>query len=147
MALSYLEDLGSQIPAIQLLHGLGWEYLSQSEALALRNNHKDQVILTSILRPWLEKNNRIQAKGETHPFNDANIHEAIRRLIEEPYDGLVRTNEKIYHRNKRWLSIRRTINHTWWSYVGQRMYQRYFCTIALRDDESPWINSWCNGYG
>jgi len=102
MALSYLEDLDSQIPAIQLLHGLkseglGWEYLPPEEALKLRDNRKDQVILTGILRPWLENNNTIHAKGETHPFTDTNIHEAIRRLIEEPYDGLVRTNEKIYH--------------------------------------------------
>jgi len=110
MALSYLEDLDSQIPAIQLLHGLGWQYLSQSEALELRNNRKDQVILTGVLRPWLEQNNRIQAKGETHPFNDSNIHEAIRRLIEEPYDGLVRTNEKIYHLLTLGTSLDQTIN-------------------------------------
>ncbi len=110
MALSYLEDLDSQIPAIQLLHGLGWEYLSQNEALALRNNRKDQVILTGILRPWLEQNNSIQTKGEAHPFNDANIHEAIRRLIEEPYDGLVRTNEKIYHLLTLGTSLDQTIN-------------------------------------
>lgn len=97
MALSYLEDLDSQIPAIQLLHGLGWEYLSPEEALALRNGRKDQVILTGILRPWLEENTHILVKGRIHPFTDTNIHEAIRRLIEEPYDGLVRTNEKIYH--------------------------------------------------
>jgi len=97
MALSYFEDLDSQIPAIQLLHGLGWNYLSRDEALQLRNGQKDHVILTDILRPWLEENNRIQVKGETHLFTDNNIHEAIRRLQEEPFDGLVRTNEKIYH--------------------------------------------------
>ncbi|MFK5948470.1 MAG: HsdR family type I site-specific deoxyribonuclease [Methylococcales bacterium] len=121
MALSYLEDFDSQIPAIQLLnalklqgeriaddrssddsqsdkfHNLGWEYLSRNDALELRNNRKSQVVLTGILRPWLEQNNPIQVKGETHPFTDSNIHEAIRRLVDEPYDGLVRTNEKIYH--------------------------------------------------
>lgn len=97
MSLSYLEDLDSQIPAIQLLNGLGWEYLTREQALALRNGRKDQVVLTEILRPWLSDNNRIESKGETHLFTEANLHEAIRRLLEEPYDGLVRTNEKIYH--------------------------------------------------
>lgn len=97
MSLSYLEDFDSQIPAIQLLNGLGWEYLSREEALALRNGRKDQVVLTEILRPWLSSNNRIQSKGESHLFTETNIHEALRRLLEEPYDGLVRTNEKIYH--------------------------------------------------
>ena len=97
MNLSYLEDFDSVIPAIQMLHALGWQYLSREEALRMRNGRKDQVILTEILLPWLEENNRIEVKGETHLFSDANIFEAIRRLKEEPFDGLVRTNEKIYH--------------------------------------------------
>lgn len=97
MSFSYLEDFDSQIPAIQMLHGLGWDYLSREKALALRNGRKDQVVLTEVLRQWLGDHNRIQSKGETHLFTEANIHEAIRRLLEEPYDGLVRTNEKIYH--------------------------------------------------
>lgn len=97
MNLSYLEDFDSVIPAIQVLHALGWQYVSREEALRLRNGRQDQVILTEVLRPWLEDNNRIEVKGETHLFNDANIAEAIRRLTDEPFDGLVRTNEKIYH--------------------------------------------------
>jgi type I restriction enzyme R subunit len=97
MNLSYLEDFDSVIPAIHVLHSLGWKYLSREEALRLRNGRLDQVILVEVLRPWLEANNRIDVKGETHLFSDANITEAIRRLTEEPFDGLVRTNEKIYH--------------------------------------------------
>jgi type I restriction enzyme, R subunit len=97
MSLSYLEDFDSVIPAIQVLHSLGWQYLSREEALRLRNGRTDQVILTEILKPWLEANNRIEVKGETHLFSEGNIAEAIRRLKDEPFDGLVRTNEKIYH--------------------------------------------------
>ncbi|UFS72658.1 HsdR family type I site-specific deoxyribonuclease [Geomonas sp. RF6] len=97
MRLSYLEDFDSVIPAIQLLSALGWRYLSREEALRLRNGRADQVVLTEVLRPWLEANNRIEVKGESHLFSDANIAEAIRRLTSEPFDGLVRTNEKIYH--------------------------------------------------
>jgi type I restriction enzyme, R subunit len=97
MQLSYLEDFDSVIPAIQVLHALGWKYLSREEALRLRNGRLDQVVLTEVLRPWLEANNRIEVKGETHLFSDSNIAEAIRRLTDEPFDGLVRTNEKIYH--------------------------------------------------
>ncbi|MEI6208486.1 MAG: hypothetical protein WCP20_17045 [Desulfuromonadales bacterium] len=96
MNLSYLEDLDSVIPAIQVLHALGWQYFSREEALRLRNGRLDQVALTEVLRPWLEANNRIEVKGETHLFSDANIAEAIRRLTDEPFDGLIRTNEKIY---------------------------------------------------
>ena len=97
MILSYLEDFDSVIPAIQVLHALGWQYLSREEALRLRNGRLHQVVLTEVLRPWLAANNRIEVKGETHLFSDANIAEALRRLTDEPFDGLVRTNEKIYH--------------------------------------------------
>ncbi len=97
MKLSYLEDFDSKIPAIQVLHALGWQYLSRDEALNLRNGRLDQVVLTGILTPWLEKHNRIEVKGESHLFSEANIGEAIRRLTDEPFDGLIRTNEKLYH--------------------------------------------------
>lgn len=97
MNLSYLEDFDSVIPAIQVLNAIGWQYLSREEALRLRNGKQHQVVLTEVLRPWLEANNRIEVKGETHLFSDANIAEAVRRLTDEPFDGLVRTNEKIYH--------------------------------------------------
>ena len=97
MQLSYLEDFDSKIPAIQVLCGLGWQYLSRDEAVQLRKGRLDQVILGGILRPWLADHARFEVKGETHQFSNANISEAIRRLTDEPFDGLVRTNEKIYH--------------------------------------------------
>jgi len=54
----YLEDLDSQIRAIiQVLHALGWKYLSREEAVRLRNGRLDQVVLTGVLKPWLEQNN------------------------------------------------------------------------------------------
>jgi type I restriction enzyme R subunit len=109
MNLSYLEDFDSVIPAIQVLHAMGWQYLSREEALHLRNGRPDQVVLTEVLRPWLEANNRIEVKGETHLFSDANIAEAIRRLTDEPFDGLVRTNEKIYHLLTLGTSLEQTI--------------------------------------
>ncbi|MCY1019691.1 type I restriction endonuclease subunit R [Pyxidicoccus sp. MSG2] len=98
MALSlYLEDLDSQLPAVQLLHSLGWQYISREEALRLRGGRQDQVVLTEVLRPWLEHNNQIEAKGKTFSFSPVHLSEAIRRLTDEPYEGLVRTNEKIYN--------------------------------------------------
>ena len=109
MSLSYLEDFDSVIPAIQVLHALGWQYLSREEALRLRNGRADQVILTEVLKPWLETNNRIEVKGEIYPFSEANIVEAVRCLRDEPFDGLVRTNEKIYHLLTLGKSLEQTI--------------------------------------
>jgi type I restriction enzyme, R subunit len=98
MSLSpYLEDLDSQIPAVQVLCALGWHYLSRDEAVHLRGERQDQVVLSGILRPWLAAHNHFETKGQRHNFSDTHLTEAIRRLIDEPFDGLVRTNEKIYN--------------------------------------------------
>ena len=98
MALSpYLEDLDSQIPAVQLLCALGWQYLSREEALALRGGRQDRVVLHGVLRPWLAAHNQIETRATTLPFSEMHLSEAIRRLTDVPYDGLVRTNEAVYH--------------------------------------------------
>jgi len=97
MNLTYLEDFDSKIPAIQLLCALGWQYLGRDEAVKYRNGRLDQVVLTGVLRPWLAANACFEVKGKAQPFSEANIYEAVRRLTDEPFNGLVRTNEKIYH--------------------------------------------------
>jgi type I restriction enzyme R subunit len=43
------EDLVSQIPAIQLLVNLGYEYLTPSETVTLRENKPSKIVLESIL--------------------------------------------------------------------------------------------------
>jgi type I restriction enzyme R subunit len=110
MHLSYLEDYDSKIPAIQTLCGIGWQYLSRDEALDLRDKRLDRTILTGVLRPWLAENNHIEVKGDIHLFTETNIEEAIRRLLDEPYDGLIRTNEKHYHLLTLGTSLDQTIN-------------------------------------
>lgn len=53
----------SQIPALQLLVNLGYQYLPPAEALAARGGKADNVLLEEILRVQLLKLNRIQLKG------------------------------------------------------------------------------------
>ena len=93
---SFKEDHISQIPALQLLQQLGWNYLSPDEAVAMRGGKLSSVLLDSVLVEQLKKLNRIRFKGEEHPFSEANIHSAVQSLKDVVYDGLVRTNEKIY---------------------------------------------------
>ncbi|RKT37849.1 type I restriction endonuclease subunit R [Thiocapsa rosea] len=98
MSLSpYLEDLDSKIPAIQVLEALGWTYLPPDEALALRGGRLDQVVLTGILRSWLEEHARFETRGNTYPFSPYSLDEALRRLTTVPFDGLIHTNETIYN--------------------------------------------------
>ncbi len=86
----------SQIPALQLLINLGYQYLSPSEALTRRQGKAGNVLLENILRGQLKQINRIQYKGREFLFSEENIQSAIQKLKNVQYDGLLRTNEVIY---------------------------------------------------
>jgi type I restriction enzyme R subunit len=93
---SFLEDHISQIPALQLLQNLGWEYLTPAETVSLRSGKLSGVILDGILIPQLRKLNKIRFKGGEYEFSEGNIQSAIQALKDMLFDGLIRTNEKIY---------------------------------------------------
>jgi len=93
---SFKEDHISQIPALQMLVKLGYKYLTPEEALIERGGKTSNVILERILESQLRNMNLIEFKGSTYPFSNNNITNAILALKQIPYDGLVRTNEKIY---------------------------------------------------
>ncbi|HOX27457.1 MAG TPA: HsdR family type I site-specific deoxyribonuclease [Candidatus Krumholzibacteria bacterium] len=90
------EDHASQVPALQVLQNLGWEYLSPAEALAARGGREAAVLLDRILEVQLRHINAIRFKGDDFPFSEGNIHTAVRTLKDVLFDGLVRTNEKVY---------------------------------------------------
>jgi type I restriction enzyme R subunit len=93
---SFQEDNISQVPALQLLQNLGWQYLTPDEALRLRGGKRSNVILDGVLDPQLRRLNRIRFKGGEYAFSEANIQSAVLALKDMVFDGLVRTNEKVY---------------------------------------------------
>ncbi|MEW8333829.1 MAG: type I restriction endonuclease subunit R [Candidatus Thiodiazotropha sp.] len=86
----------SQIPALQQLINLGFEYLPPEQALAARQGKIGNVMLEEVLREQLKKINRIQHKGQEYLFSEENIQSAIEKLKSVKYDGLLKTNEAIY---------------------------------------------------
>lgn len=86
----------SQIPALQLLIGLGFEFLTPAEALRERQDRTSNVLLESILRNQLKEINRIRYKGSEYLFSEENGQSAIQKLKNIKYDGLLKTNEAIY---------------------------------------------------
>ena len=60
----------SQLPALQLLINLGYQYLTPAEALAARGGRAGNVLLEGVLREQLKKLNRIQHKGGTYLFSE-----------------------------------------------------------------------------
>ena len=88
----------SQVPALQLLVALGFEPLSQEEALRLRGGRLRNVMLDDVLAEQLMRINRFTHRGVEHEFVLADAHEAMRRLkpaIDRPR-GLRRSNQEIY---------------------------------------------------
>jgi type I restriction enzyme, R subunit len=46
---SFLDDRISQIPALQLLQNLGWQYVTPAEAVKLRSRKLSNVLLEEVL--------------------------------------------------------------------------------------------------
>ncbi len=90
------EEYLSQIPALQELIALGYEYLSPEQALAMRGGKNSNVLMESVLREQLKKFNGIHYKSKDYHFSEANIQEAIQKIKNVKYDGLQKTNEVIY---------------------------------------------------
>lgn len=87
------EKCVSQIPAIHLLTGMGWTLLSAAESDRLRGGKRSSVLLTAVLEKWLRNHNRIEWKGQSEPFSEANIEQAIRHLTDAPFHGLMPANQ------------------------------------------------------
>lgn len=93
---SYLEDKDSQLPALRLLQQMGYTYISPEKVLEMRDGLLTRFVLMDILEDQLSKINKIEYKGETLPFPDPAISRAAYDLQQQPDEGLVKTNEKIY---------------------------------------------------
>ena len=111
MTFAHTEDHLSQIPALQLLITLGYTYLPPKEASKLRQQKRSTVLLEPILKAQLQRLNQITTRGQTHPFTEANIDDAIRRLKDEQFSGGLRTaNQAIYDLLTLGTSLEQTID-------------------------------------
>jgi type I restriction enzyme R subunit len=104
------EEYLSQIPALQLLINLGYKYLPPKEVHKQRRGKLSNVLLEDILNSQLQELNRITFKGQEYLFSEANIQEAILRLKNIRYDGLLKTNEAIYDYLTLGTSLEQTID-------------------------------------
>ncbi len=92
----YREIPTSQIPAMRLLANLGFKPLTPEEVMLERKGKLANVLLEDILLSQLRKLNSFTHKGVRRDFSEENLRNAILKLKNMQYDGLVRTNAKIY---------------------------------------------------
>jgi type I restriction enzyme R subunit len=96
---SFKEDHISQIPALQLLQNLGYQYLTPEDALLLRGGKTTNVILEDVLRKQLKEINSIRVSAnKTSIFTDDNIERGILALKDLPMnEGYIHASESAYN--------------------------------------------------
>ncbi|MGB3778154.1 MAG: HsdR family type I site-specific deoxyribonuclease [Tunicatimonas sp.] len=94
---SFREDLVSQLPALQLLQTLGFQYLSPAEAMAQRGSKATNVLLEGILEAQLSRINRIHYKKQEYEYSPANIRAGIQALKDVPMqEGYIGASKHVY---------------------------------------------------
>lgn len=91
------ESKQSQLPAVELLINLGYEYLPTALADIERGNDFSNFILKNIAAKQLMKINSYTHKGKTHKFSEKDVHQAIDELENIPLEGLMDTSREVYH--------------------------------------------------
>lgn len=85
----------SQLPAVELLINLGWEYLSSSEALTLRGGDDSKVLLADVLRRSLQRINSYEHAGKTYDFEESAIAKKVDELENTRIEGIIDTSRDI----------------------------------------------------
>jgi type I restriction enzyme R subunit len=120
------ETLSSQLPALQVLMAMGYEYLPPEEALKLRGGQTAEVLLREVLIEELRKR-RFNWKGQDYPLSNNAIDEIVRQLASPGLgEGLLVANERLYDR----LTLGITVTE----FIDGKKAQP---TIAIIDWKSP----------
>ena len=97
--ISFKENDISQIPALELLQKMGYQYLSPEEALELRGGKTSNVLLEEVLRRQLRELNSIRIGSHKEArFSEQNIENGITALRNVPMEGgYLNGNEAVYN--------------------------------------------------
>ena len=98
MTFNPAEKHQSQIPALQMMVGLGYTPLSANRLSELRDGRTKPVLLDQLLAEQLLKINSFTYRGKDYNFDLEDAYEAIRRLKPTPdrIKGLRVTNQDVY---------------------------------------------------
>lgn len=128
--IKFQEEYSAKLPALALLHHLGWQFLEPAEALRLRDNKFDQVVLKSVLRENLRKR-RFLFAGEEQRLTESTIEGIVTDVCSPALnEGLLVANERIYNHLLYGIAINQFVN-------GRKANP----TIPLLDWQNPANNS------
>jgi type I restriction enzyme R subunit len=97
--ISFKENDISQIPALELLQKLGYQYLSPEEALEIRGGKTSNVLLEDVLRQQLRSLNSIRIGSHSEArFSEQNIENGVIAMRNVPMEnGFISGNEAVYN--------------------------------------------------
>lgn len=87
----------SQLTALELLLGMGYQYISSEEALRQRGGDTSNFILADIATEKLMEINGYEMGGTEYKFSEKDVRDAIDELEHIQYEGLIDTAQKIYN--------------------------------------------------
>lgn len=94
---SFKEDHISQLPALELLMKLDYQYLPPRQALDARGGRNSNVLLEAVLKDQLKRINKIEYKGKEFEFSDASINTAVLAIRDLPLqDNFLETSKALY---------------------------------------------------
>lgn len=91
------EQYTSHIPALQVLMGMGWEFMSAADCLSARGGNKN-VLMVPVLVDFLKKHT-FEHGGKSYPLSTNAIEQVVREISNTGlHDGLATANKKIYEK-------------------------------------------------
>lgn len=89
------EQYSAHIPALHLLINLGWQYLTPTQALALRGSTREAILKPRLIE--VLQTRRFDYKGTPFPLSPSGIDQIVRELTALSLaEGLLPANERLY---------------------------------------------------
>lgn len=87
----------SQLPFVEILLNMGYEYISIEEALRERGEDTSNFILSGIAARKLMEINDYDVDGIKYKYSEKDVRDAIEELEYIQYEGLIDTAQKIFN--------------------------------------------------
>lgn len=94
--LCFDEATQSQLPCVEMLVNMGWNFLSKNDLEAARNQNPAKSILINICEQALDNFNRFEYLGKSYHFSPKNIADAVFDLENYPMKGLMTSSAEVY---------------------------------------------------
>ncbi len=95
--LHFDESRQSQLPFVEMLLNMGYQYIPVKEALKQRGEDSTNFILSDIASKKLMEINNYEINGKEYKFSEKDVRDVIDELENIQYEGLIDTSQKIYN--------------------------------------------------